>query len=164
MDRRKRAPISTQTGGARILPHARYPSRPLILRAHSSACRDRWPRQSLRSLVIDQHCPQESPPISSQYGQRRSLREQNRILDVPTKVSSLLHHEPGPHKIVTMNCREITRKGHEPSILPRVSRCRRTRRAARSLCDGRGSKSRGGHHRNRMRRQLRDHRARFVSS
>ena len=63
-----------------------------------------------------------------------------------------------------MNCGGVTRKGHEPSSLPRLSRCRQTRRAARSLCDGRGSKSRGGHHRNHTRRQLRDHRARFVSS
>jgi hypothetical protein len=63
-----------------------------------------------------------------------------------------------------MNCGGVTRKGHEPSSLPRLSRSRQTRRAARSLCDGRGSKSRGGHHRNHTRRQLRDHRARFVSS
>jgi hypothetical protein len=111
MNGRKRSPISTQTGGARILPHARYPSRPLTPHAQSSAYQDRWPRQKPRSLVVGQRCPQESLPISSQYGQRRNLRGQNRILDVPTKVSSLLHHEPGPHEIVIMNCREVNAKG-----------------------------------------------------
>jgi hypothetical protein len=64
-----------------------------------------------------------------------------------------------------MNCREETRMGYdEPSSLPRLSSCRQTRRAAISLCDGQGSTSRGGHHKNRTRRRLRDHRARFVSS
>ena len=162
MNSRKCAPILTQTGGARTLPHARYPSRPLTLHAQSNAYQDRWPLQTLRSLVADQHCPQESLPISSQSGQRRNSRGQNRILDAPMRVSSGLHHEPGQREFITTNCREVTRKKHEPSSLRRLSRCRRTRRAAISLCGGRGSKSRGGRHRNRMRCQLRDHCARFV--
>ena len=157
------APISTQTGGAQIPRHARYPLRPPTPHAQPSAYQDRWPQQNPRSLVVVRRCPPESPPISSRCGQRKSSRGQTQILDVPTKVWSPPHHEPN-HTLCHILCRETKRKRHGPSSLRRPSRCRQTRRAAISLCGGRGSKSRDGSHKNHMRYRLRGQRARFVSS
>ena len=99
MNNRKLAPISTQTGGAQIPPHAHYPLRPPTPHAQPSAYQDRWPRQNPRSLVVGRCCPPESPPISSRCGQRKCSRGQTRILDVPTKVWSPPHHEPIPHAL-----------------------------------------------------------------
>ena len=110
MNNRKLAPISTQTGGAQIPRHARYPLRPPTPHAQPSAYRGQWLQQNLRSLAVGPRCPQESPPISSRCGQRKSSRGQTQILDVPTKASSPPHHEPN-HMLYQTLCREAIRKG-----------------------------------------------------
>jgi len=92
--------------------------------------------------------------------------EQNRIPDVPTKVSSPQHREPSKfffflsHETVAR--RTKTNRDHAPSNLPRPSSFRLIRRVARPLCDGRESMSRVGRRKSRMRHQLRDRCARFV--